>query len=207
MNRVQSLLRCILVNRVYEHIFDKNVKTSKRQNVKKKYIIAELIYAVPIIAMQASIFSMNSSDKFFLSNFTNDNNETVGIYSVGCIFASIIIVLCTALLQYIFPKIYTLLAAPDIDYRSIKNHFLFYTAVIAAGTLLVVLLTPLLYHYFINDKYHPALRYTYLLCVGYFLWSVSYFFYSFLLYHKKKKNYGLLYSVLYQGFRTICNYQ
>ena len=34
-----------------------------------------------------------------------------------------------------------------------------------------------LYHYFINEKYNPALKYVYLLCTGYFLWSVSYFFY------------------------------
>ena len=144
--------------------------------VKKKYIIAELIYAVPIIAMQASVFAMNSSDKFFLSNFTSDHNETVGVYSVGCIFASIITVLCTALLQYIFPKIYTLLAAKDVDYASIKKHFLFYTGVMAAGSFLVIILTPLLYHYFINAKYHPALKYTFMLCAGNFLWAVSYFF-------------------------------
>ena len=57
----------------------------------------------------------------------------------------------------------------------------------AAGLLVIIFLTPLLYHYFINDKYSPALKYVYLLCAGYFLWSVSYFFYSFLLYHKQKK--------------------
>ena len=155
--------------------------------VKKKYIAEELIYAVPIIAMQASIFAMNSSDKFFLSDFTNDHNATVGIYSVGCIFASIIIVLCTALLQYIFPKIYTLLASPVIDYRSIKRHFLFYTGVMTAGTILVMVLTPLLYQNFINVKYHPALKYTFMLCAGNFLWAICYFFYSFLLYNKKKR--------------------
>lgn len=155
--------------------------------INKKYFQEELIYAIPIIAMQISIFSMSASDKFFLSFFTNDQNETVGIYSVGCIFASIIIVLCTALLQYIFPKIYTLLAAPDMDFRSLKKHFLFYVGIMAAGTLAVIILTPLLYHFFINNRYTPALRYIYLLCSGYFLWSVSYFFYSFLLFHKKKK--------------------
>ena len=174
-------------------------------SIKKKYIINELVYAIPIIVMQASIFSMNSSDKFFLSNLTNDHNETVGIYSVACIFASIIIVLCTALLQYIFPKIYTLLAERNIDYYSIKKHFLFYIAVMTGGTLLVILLTPLLYHYFINDRYHPALRYTYLLCIGYFLWSVSYFFYSFLLYNKKKRKIlGLSFCCIVVSL--MCNY-
>ena len=154
--------------------------------IKKEYIINELIYAVPIFAMQASIFSMSASDRFFLSNFTHDNNETVGIYSIACVFASVIIVLCTALLQYFFPKIYTMLAAPDVDYRSIRKHFWSYVTAMAAGTILVIVLMPLFYH-FINEKYHPALRYTYIICTGCFLWAVSYFFYSFLLYHKRKK--------------------
>ncbi|MEP7163348.1 MAG: polysaccharide biosynthesis C-terminal domain-containing protein [Ferruginibacter sp.] len=184
--RIEGILIAYVLLFFYA-IYYFNKKNYLFGRIKKKYILDELVYAVPIIAMQASIFAMNSSDKFFVSNFTNDHNETVGIYSVACIFASIIIVLCTALLQYVFPKIYTLLAARDVDYGSIKKHFLFYTAVMATGTVLVVILTPLLYHYFINEKYHPALRYTYLLCTGYFLWSVSYFFYSFLLYHKKKK--------------------
>ncbi len=175
-------------------------------SIKKKHIINELIYAVPIIAMQASIFSMSSSDKFFLSYFTNDNNETVGIYSIGCVFASIIIVLCTALLQYVFPKIYTLLSVKGkIDYTSIKKHFFIYLGIMAAGSLVIILLTPLLYHYFINEKYSPALKYVYLLCTGYFLWSVSYFFYSFLLFHKQKKKLLAL-SLICIIVSLSCNY-
>jgi O-antigen/teichoic acid export membrane protein len=174
-------------------------------SIKKKYIIDELVYAVPIIAMQASIFSMSASDKFFLSNFTGDKNETVGIYSVGCIFASIVFLFSSALIQYIFPKLYTLLAAPVVNYHSVKKYFLIYISVMAGGTLGVMVITPLLYHYFINAKYHPALKYTYILCAGYFLWSVSYFFYSYLLYHKlKRKILGLSFCCIVISLG--CNY-
>lgn len=155
--------------------------------IKKKHIVDELIYAVPVIAMQASVFSMTGSDKFFLSNFTNDNNETVGIYGVGCIFASIVFLFSSALIQYVFPKIYGSLSEKTINYQSIRKHFIMYISVMAGGTLMVMILTPLLYHFFINAKYHDALKYSYMLCAGYFLWTVSYFFYSFLLYYKKKK--------------------
>jgi O-antigen/teichoic acid export membrane protein len=158
----------------------------------RKYLKSELIYAIPIIALQASIFLMSASDKFFLSNFTNDKNETVGIYSVACTFASIVFVFNSAVTQYVFPKIYTVLATPTIDYGSVKKLFYFFLLVMAGGTLCIIILTPLLYHLFINEKYYPALRYSYLLCIGYFLWSVSYFFYSFLLYHKQKKKILLL---------------
>ncbi len=155
--------------------------------VNKQFIINELVYAIPIIAMQASIFSMSASDKFFLAHVTTDNNEMVGIYSIASIFGSIIIVFCTAMLQYVFPRIYTELSSKAVNYRSIRKHFLVYLMAMVAGTLLIILFTPLMYRLFINERYHPALNYIYILCIGYFLWSVSYFFYSFLLYNKQKK--------------------
>jgi len=173
--------------------------------IKKEYIINELVYAVSIIAMQASIFSMSSSDKFFLSNFTTDHNETVGIYSIACIFASIVFLFSSALIQYVFPKIYNSLSEPEINYYSIRKHLIFYTGVLAAGTLMIIIVTPLLYHYFINAKYHPALKYTYMLCIAYFLWAVSYFFYSFLLYHKQKRKLLAL-SVCCILVSLACNY-
>ena len=173
--------------------------------IKKEHIVNELVFAIPIIAMQISIFSMSASDKFFLSNFTTDKNETVGIYSVGCTFSSIVLLFSSALIQYVFPKIYNSLASAEVNYQSIRKHFIFYVSVLAGGTLLIVIITPLLYYNFINAKYHPALKYTYILCIGYFLWSVTYFFYSFLIYHKQKKKLLLL-SCCCIAISLICNY-
>ncbi len=186
----------------YMYFYNKGYLFGK---VNKRFILNELVYAIPIIAMQASIFSMSASDKFFLAHFTTDNNETVGIYSIASIFGSIIIVFCTAMLQYVFPRIYTELSSKTVNYRSIRKHFMIYLIAMAAGTLLIILFTPLMYRFFINERYHPALDYIYILCIGYFLWSVSYFFYSFLLYNKQKK------KILALSFGCIaislsCNY-
>jgi O-antigen/teichoic acid export membrane protein len=156
-------------------------------NIKKKYIYSELIYAIPIIAMQGSIFFMNASDKFFLSAATNDHNETVGIYSIACIFASVIIVLSGSLLQYVFPKIYESLSYQDIDYTNIKKLLRMYLRVMFLGMLAIFIFTPIAYHFFINEKYHSAMKYVYLICGGYFLWSITYFYYSFLFYYKEKR--------------------
>ncbi len=173
--------------------------------VKKEYIYSELVYAIPIVALQASIFAMNSSDKFFLSSFSADKNETVGIYSIAYLFASVITILSMAVLQYVFPKIYSMLSSGDIDYTKIKKLFLSYTGIMIAGFVISVALTPVLYHYFINEKYHPALRYIYLLSAGNVLWALSYFFYSFLLYDKKKKTILIL-SLGCIVVSLACNY-
>ncbi|MEO6404096.1 MAG: polysaccharide biosynthesis C-terminal domain-containing protein [Ferruginibacter sp.] len=155
--------------------------------IRRKFIYSELSYAVPIIIMQASIFCMSASDRFFLSHFTNDNNATVGIYSVASTFALVINVLSMALIQYIFPKIYGKLSGDSKDYRIIKKMFKMYLLALSAGLILLILGTQVAYRLFINYRYFPALQYQFLLCIGFFLWGIAYFFYSFLLYHKDKK--------------------
>ena len=160
--------------------------------VKKQVIRDELVYSIPIIAMQFSIFCLNSSDSFFLSRFTSDNNAEVGVYGIACVFGSIILTLCSALLQYVIPKIYGLLSAPEINYPAIRKQFLLYAGIMTGGSLLIILCIPLAYMYIINAAYLPGLKYYYLLCIGYYFWTISYFFYTFLLYHKKKKKLLLL---------------
>ncbi|MBS1928801.1 MAG: polysaccharide biosynthesis C-terminal domain-containing protein [Bacteroidetes bacterium] len=155
--------------------------------VSRKSILQDIYYGGPVILLQISIFSMSASDKFFLAHVDDAQNTQVGIYSIACIYSSVITVMSTAILQYIFPKVYSLLSEKNINYKSIKRNFLLYGGLAAAGTLLVISLSPFMFKHFINPRYNEALRYLFLICMGYFLWCVSYFFYSFLLFYKDKK--------------------
>jgi O-antigen/teichoic acid export membrane protein len=151
--------------------------------IRTEYLKSELVYALPIIMLQLSIFVMSSSDKFFLA----DDHAVVGVYGIACTFASVILVLSTALLQYIFPKIFSLLSAETIDYSSIRKHFYLYVLMMLGGTIALMIFTTIIYKQFINIKYHDALQYVYLIIMGYFAWTITYFFYSFLLYNKQKR--------------------
>lgn len=202
--RIQGIFISYLITGMYAFYYF-NKKGYLFGRIKKKYLYNELIYAVPIMALQASIFAMSASDKFFLSAFSSDNNETVGIYSIACVFAAVVNILSMALIQYIFPKIYAMLSSGHVDYAAIKKFFFGYLGVMAAATLALILVTPLLYKYFINAKYSPALRYSYLLYLGNFLWTLCYFFYSFLLYHKQKKKILIL-SLCCIVISLSCNY-
>jgi len=173
--------------------------------VKPIYLKNQLIYAVPVILMQLSIFFMSSSDRFFLSKFKDDNNETVGIYSIAATFASILMVLSTALLQYFYPRIYSKLSGERVDYNDIRKTFFYYLAAMFTGMLLIMLLTPAAYYIFINEKYHAALNYVYLLFIGTFLWAITYFFYAFLLYNKEKKKLIII-SVFSISCSILMNY-
>ncbi|MBC7627765.1 polysaccharide biosynthesis C-terminal domain-containing protein [Ferruginibacter sp.] len=168
--------------------------------IKIEFLKSELIYALPIIMLQLSIFVMSSSDKFFLAG----NHEVVGIYGIACTFSSIILILGTGLLQYIFPKIFSLLSASNVDYASIRKHFYLYAIVMAIGAIAVLLFTQLFYTFFINVKYYTALKYIYFIVLGYFFWTITYFFYCFLLYNKQKRQILFL-SVLSITISLGCN--
>lgn len=155
--------------------------------IQFSYLKAEMKYAVPIIAMQASLFCMIASDKFFLSHYTHDNNTSVGIYGVACIFGSVIFSISNGLLQYFFPRVYALLAEEKINYAALRKLFLFYARLMLAGTVAVFIMIYIVYTHLLNEKYISALSYIFIICTGYFVWSITYFFYSFLLYNKQKK--------------------
>lgn len=155
--------------------------------VKKEYIISDIQYAIPIVLMQAGIFSMSASDKFFLSAFTNDNNATLGIYSIASIFATVVNILGTAVLHYFLPRVYTELSANNINYRNIKRYFFLYAGIMVVFYLALVTLSPIAYKWFIHEKYHSALPLIPFLAGGSFLWAISYFFYSSMLFQKDKK--------------------
>lgn len=154
-------------------------------NILKRYIRSELIYAVPIIIMQISIFALSASDKFFLGHF--ESNEVVGVYSVACIFASIISMLSLAYLNYLGPNVYQALSNTAPDYKIIKKNFFNYVKVMSIATVAVIIIIPFIYKLFINSRYHSAISYFYLIALAYFIWTITSFFHTFLLYYKQKR--------------------
>jgi O-antigen/teichoic acid export membrane protein len=185
MGRVMAIFLSFLFVATYAFYYFKE-KQFLFGKVSKKYLYDELWYSLPIIIMQISVFCMGSSAGYFIEYFTHDYTA-VGIFSVAVTFGSIILVLCTALLQYVYPKLYSLLSDKEVDYTSIRKLFLFYSGAMLLGTMAVIILTPLAYTVMLKSSYLPGLQYFYFICIGNFFWSISYFFYAFMLYKKQKR--------------------
>ena len=162
--------------------------------IKKQIISRELKYSAPIIMMQLSVFTLFSSDSFLLSAITQNNSE-VGVYGIACIFGSIIITLGSSLIQYMSPKINKELSLKNPDFDLIKNLSKNYFKIIVTGWLLLLILVPLVYKVFIDPLYWEGSRYFYILCTGYFFWTISAFLYTFLLFHKEKQKIFFLASL------------
>lgn len=202
--RIAGILISYLLFGLYAFYYFKS-KGYLSGKIQMKYIKEELIFSVPVIIMQFSVFCMNYSDSFFLSRFTNDNNAEVGVYGIACVFASVIITLCSALLQYILPRIYKMLSEPVIQYQSIRKLFFVYIGIMTAGLILLLILVPLAYTFVINKDYLPGMNYYYLLCIGYYFWTIAYLFFSFLLYYKQKSRIILL-SLSFSVISITANY-
>ena len=153
--------------------------------VKKQYLNSEALYSIPIITMQASVFCLSYSAVYYITFFTN-NLQMVGVFSVAATFASLVSVFSMALVQYVHPKLYSLLAQKNTNHPAIKKLFVFYLFAMAAFTLIIICLLPVVYHNLLKRDYLPGLQFCYLICIGCFFWSVNNFFYAFLLYSKQR---------------------
>ena len=135
------------------------------------------------------MFCLFSSDSFLLAGITKNNAE-VGIYGMACVFGSIILTLCGALIQYMVPKINKALSSSEIDYADIRRQFMIYIGIMASTFIVLSFCVPVIYHLFINNNYWPGIRYYYFLSAGYFFWTITIFsFTPFCFITNKRKNY------------------
>ena len=154
--------------------------------IKMQFVKNELLFSVPIVTMQLGIFCLSSSAVYFINHFSN-NLQLVGSFSVAATFASIVNVFCIALLQYVQPKLYHIFSQKVMDTIAIKKLFIFYTTAIILFTIVLIIALPMLYHFLLKQSYLPGLQYCYLLCIGQLFWAITWFFFSWMLYHKEKR--------------------
>lgn len=155
----------------------------------------ELVYSIPAIVTQFSIFCLSASDRFFINYYYGE--ERTGVYSLAATFASIILILCTAILQYLFPRIYFELKNNVRASSEIRRLFKKYVKMIVLGVIAIVVFSIVAYNTIIHPKFITGLNYFFLLAVGNTLWCIAYFFYSFLMYYKAKR------KILLVGIATI----
>jgi O-antigen/teichoic acid export membrane protein len=157
--------------------------------IRSAVIRKEIIYSVPAIVMQVSIFCISMSDRYFINYYYGE--ERTGVYSVASTFASVLLIFCTALLQFFSPRLYGELSR-NASAAVYKRLFLKYAGILILGFAGLAVITPVAYYYLINKGFNEGLSYFYLLLAGNLAWCLAYFMYSFLLYHKAKRKILLL---------------
>lgn len=141
--------------------------------------------SVPFIFERLSIFVLGTSDKYFIDKFDLKGTDQVGLYSVAAQIASIISLVVLSMISAYQPYVFQNLAAGNKQ-KVKKGTWLFILA-IAAVVAVLFLAMPVLFHFFIGEKFKGAQVFTYYLVGGYFMWGVYYAFISYLLFHGKNR--------------------
>jgi O-antigen/teichoic acid export membrane protein len=141
--------------------------------------------SLPFIFERLSIFVLGNSDKYFIDKFDIKGTEQVGLYSVGAQIASIIFLVILSMNSAYHPYLFQNIAGGNMQrVRKVTGLYILGAAVIVAGLFLGM---PLLFHLFINDRFHGAQVFAYYLSGGYFMWGIYNAFLGYLLFHGKNR--------------------
>jgi O-antigen/teichoic acid export membrane protein len=179
--------------------------------VSRQYFRQILVFGLPTLPTYLMIFVLYNADKFILSQVLHNKND-VGLYSVAYQIGYLLQVLVTAIYTAVLPKIYDWMADGGKNAR-IKIVKAFYSAfglMILAGIGLI-LLSPLIYRFFLNAKYHSSLSILPYFVICYVLWT-SYNFFIPIIFFLKKNHYLYLLSAstivvsLVSGYLAVSRY-
>lgn len=139
----------------------------------------------PFILERVAIFFMGYSDRFFIDHYNGVSD--VGLYGAGAQIAIIVGLSVLALNNVFHPTILKSLAGEKVQYNVLKRDVIIYIGISGLITLLVISFSPIFFKFFIGEKFHSGSRYTTLLSIGLFFWSIYNVFFAFLLSARKNK--------------------
>lgn len=154
------------------------------------------LLSIPFIFERLSIFVLGNSDKYFIDKFDLRGTAEVGLYGLASQIASIVFLVILSLNSAYHPYLFKKLS--DGKTKGFHRSTWLYIAVCAIVVLGLFIALPVLFRYFIGDKFQDALPYTYILTGGYFMWGIYNAFYGYLIFMSKNR------QILYTAIAGMC---
>jgi O-antigen/teichoic acid export membrane protein len=181
--RVHSIFYAyLLLGLISLYIFRKRNFLNNR--IQPQVIKKELLFGTSVLITQISFLAISSFDKFFVNFFYGESNT--GIYGLSFTIATINTMVSGALMQFFIPVMYEALASGNKT-KQLNKIFSKYAGLMLCISILQALLIPLFYKLFIDDKFHEGIKYSLIITISSFLWSLSYFCFQVLYYYKSKR--------------------
>lgn len=162
------------------------------------------IFGYPLIFHQLGKFVVNQSDRLFITKMISI--EAAGIYSIGYQVGSMILLPISAFSNFFNPFIFERLK--DIDSHKkiqiVKTSYVF-ILVILICFFLVIILSPIFFEFFIDDKFERGITFVPWVALSYVFWGVYLVFTAIIFYMEKTKFLGLL-SLLNIVLNSILNF-
>ena len=154
--------------------------------INREYFFAALKIGIPLIlhVVSAALFMM--SDRLFISYYLG--NEALGIYSVGAQVAMLAMIVQQSFNQAWVPYLFKNLKTGLFE-NKIKIIKISYAAILFFIFLpfIIEFITPLLFHFFIDEKFIVSIQYVFWIALGYSLLGMYKVVTNYIFYEKKVK--------------------
>lgn len=163
-------------------------------HIKWKYIRAGVLFGAPLILHTLGKFVVNQSDRLFIAKMVS--LKEAGIYSVGYTIGTIMLIGATALSNITAPFVMERLKLLNVEREKQIRKFTLVGIAVLVGILLVLnLLSPFLFKYFMDPRYEEGSLYVFWVSLGYLFWGI-YMFFSVYIYYYKKTSYLIWLAVV-----------
>lgn len=171
-------------------------------NIKK---LKKLIFlGPPLILMDLSTVILNLSDRFFIENLIGI--EETGIYGIGYIVGSIVLLGLNGLINVFRPLIYEKIKIYKLESHSLLKMSVNFISILLLLTLLVTfIVNDFIFTFFIDYKFSPSKEIVFPIALGFFFWGIYSFYISYYIY-LKKNNLIILFSALSIVLNLVLNY-
>jgi len=172
--------------------------------IKKIYIRQAILFGAPLILHQVGKFVINQADRLFLAKLVSV--DEMGVYSVGYLVGTAIMILVGAFSNFYSPFLFERLKkGGENDKKEVIRICYIFIAIMSGALILLTLLTPLLFRLFIDSRYAAATQYVFWVGLGYFFWGFYIIFSGYIFYLKKTRILGYV-AILNVVLNCLLNY-
>ncbi len=182
-NRIYGIfISYLIVILIFCYWFIKNdIFSGKfKLNLLKK----EIKIGISTIFTMTNVFLIFTFDKLVISYLLGI--YYTGIYSLATSFSLIIIAVSSSLNNYFQTRIYSHLSY-DINSKLVFKEHKSYFLIITGFFVLIMLIIPLIFDYFIDPKFKSSLAIFYILNVSYYFWAINTILMNILWFFKKNR--------------------
>lgn len=153
-------------------------------NITKKWFLLIIKRGIPTIPLFVMVFLLYNTDNYMVNYY--HGAAAIGVYGLASQIALLVNFVCSSFITPFYPFLYDNLNKGN--YVKVMSLVFKYIAFITGVVLLLALVTPLVFDYFIGYKFHAALQYLSLLLLGQYFFSI-YLILAGLVFYKKQNNY------------------
>ena len=147
---------------------------------------------------------LNLSDRYFIEYFLG-LSET-GIYGIGSLVGSLVLIAVNALLNVFRPIIYEKIKNYPQEKTSLRKFSIQYLTTLLLTTIfLVFVLKKIIFIYFIDVKFFDSQKIVWTIAFGFFFWGLNAFYLSYFIFEKTTKTI-FIFSIFSVALNLVLNY-